>query len=69
MDHKGGGSTSSVSSAVGAYYAVKSMNASISAHASLLKISQDAMMQQMQDLLKVLPANNPAVGRFIDVRV
>jgi hypothetical protein len=64
----GGDSVSSVSGAVGAYYAVKNMNASISAHAALQKISQDAMTQQMKELLKTLPAGNPAVGRFIDVR-
>lgn len=60
---------SSVSGAVGAYYAVKNMNASIVAQASLQKIAQDAMTQQMKDLLKTLPAGNSVVGRFIDVRV
>jgi hypothetical protein len=45
------------------------MNASISAHALLQKISQDAITQQMQDLLKVLPTGNPNVGRYIDVRI
>lgn len=60
---------SSVSGAVGAYYSVKNMNASILAAASLQKITQDAMTQQMKDLLKTLPAGNPAVGRFIDIRV
>ncbi len=60
---------SSISGAVGAYYAVKNMNASIMAQASLQKITQDAMTQQMKDLLKTMPAGNPGVGRIIDVRV
>ena len=59
----------SVSGAVGAYYAVKSMNASISAQASLQKITQDARAQQMNDLLKTMPSGNPNLGRNIDVRV
>jgi hypothetical protein len=60
---------SSVTGAVGAYYAVKNMNVSIMAQASLQKITQDAMTQQMNDLLKTMPAGNPGVGRIIDVRV
>lgn len=60
---------SSASGAVGAYYSIKSMNASIQAQASLEKITLDAATQQMKDLLKSLPAGNPAVGRFIDVRI
>jgi len=59
----------SVSGAIGAYYAVKNMNASITAQASLQKISQDAMKQQMQDLLKTVPQGSSAAGRHIDVRV
>ncbi|MBP7176339.1 MAG: putative motility protein [Thermoclostridium sp.] len=60
---------SSVSGAIGAYYAVKNMNASIAAHASLQKLSQDAMTQQMKDLLKAMPSVDPNLGRTIDMRV
>lgn len=45
------------------------MNVSISAQASLLKLSQNQMSQQMSDLLKAMPAVNPSVGRIIDIRV
>lgn len=60
---------SSVSSAVGAYYSIKSMNASVLAKASLQKISQDQWMQQMADLLKTLPEGDPNLGRNIDIRI
>lgn len=61
---------STVSGAVGAYYAVKNMNASITAHAALQKISQEAMAQQMNDLLKTMPQlKSSNLGRSIDVRV
>ncbi len=61
---------SSVSGVVGAYYKIKNMNASVMAQASLQKVTQDAMTQQMSDLLKTLPAGgNTTAGRFIDVRV
>lgn len=59
----------SVSNAIGTYYAIKNMNVSISAQASLLKLSQNQMSQQMSDLLKAMPAVNPSVGRIIDIRV
>lgn len=60
---------SSVSSAVGAYYTIKSMNASVLAQASLQKITQDQWTQQMADLLKTLPEGDLNLGRVIDVRV
>lgn len=60
---------SSISGSIGAYYSVKNMNAFITAQASLQKISQDAMAQQMNELLKALPDHNSSpIGRTIDVR-
>lgn len=59
-----------ISGAVGAYYSVKSMNASIAAKATLLKITQDTMAQNMNNLLKTMSRpKTPISGNIIDVRI